>query len=129
MPFQSDGQTRTQASSHPCFEEEISRHIFNPPSFTGIAGATTRNCSFSSHGFQLNVASKRFHKHGLFSTCFFWGRRKGVAFPNSLMCISCFQCLHSTMCEVTRKKPNVAFVPVYYSRTHPTKNAWRKSPG
>ena len=59
-----------------------------------------------------------------FHRVFSGGRRKGDVFPNSLMCISCFQCLHSTMCEA-----NMAFVPVYCSRTDPHKNAWRKGPG
>ena len=38
-----------------------------------------------------------------FFHCVFSGeQRKGDVFPKSLMCISCFQCLHSTMREVTR---------------------------
>ena len=38
-----------------------------------------------------------------FFHCVFSGeQRKGDVFPNSLMCVSCFQCLHSTMREVTR---------------------------
>ena len=128
-PFKVTVRQGLRPQATPVSKRKFQGIYLTPPPLQGFAGATTRKCFFSSHGFQLNVASKRFHKHGLFSTCFFWGRRKGVAFPNSLMCISCFQCLHSTMCEVTRQKPNVAFVPVYYSRTHPTKNAWRKSPG
>ena len=54
-----------------------------------------------------------------FHRVFSGGRRKGDVFPNSLMWISCFQCLHSTMCEVNRKRPNMAFVPAYCSRTDP----------
>ena len=38
-----------------------------------------------------------------FHCVFSGGRRNGDGFPNSLMRISCFQCLHSTMCEVARK--------------------------
>ena len=38
-----------------------------------------------------------------FFHCAFSGeQRKGDVFPDSLMCISCFQCLRSTMREVTR---------------------------
>ena len=37
-----------------------------------------------------------------FHCAFSWKEREGDVFPNSLMCISCFQCLHSRMREVTR---------------------------
>ena len=62
-----------------------------------------------------------------FLRAFSGGRRKGDVLPNSSMCISYFQCLHSTMCEVTSKKPNMAFVHVYCSRTHPQKNLGKRS--
>ena len=62
-----------------------------------------------------------------FHCCFFWGNRgKVMSFQILLMCISCFSMFAFHNAWSNQEQPNLAFVPVYCSKTDPQKNACRK---